>query len=59
MVPAVQAGAEVIVAGTSVFRDRDLKKSIQALRDAATYALYQKAHPEAYESQDEPRTERI
>ena len=59
IVPAVQAGAEVIVAGTAVFKGGDLKASIQALRDAAAYALYQKAHPEAYETKEEPRVERI
>ncbi len=59
IVPAVQAGAEVIVAGTSVFKNPDLKESIQALRDASAYALYQKAHPEVYETKEEPRVERI
>jgi ribulose-phosphate 3-epimerase len=59
MVPAVQAGADVIVAGTSVFRNPDLKESIKQLRDAAVYALHQKAHPEHYEAQEEPRVERI
>ena len=39
MVPAVHAGAEVIVAGTAVFKNPDLRESIQALRDAAAWAL--------------------
>ena len=59
MVPAVQAGAEVIVAGTAVFGQPDLKEAIAEMRAAATYALYQKAHPEAYETKEEPRVERI
>ena len=33
--PAVRAGAEVIVAGTSVFAQADLRKAIQDLRDNA------------------------
>lgn len=36
---AVRAGAEVIVAGTSVFSQVDLKKAIQDLRDNASNAL--------------------
>jgi ribulose-phosphate 3-epimerase len=62
IVPAVQAGAEVIVAGTAVFSNPDfpdLKDSINELRKAAVYALYRKAHPEEYENKEEPRVERI
>jgi ribulose-phosphate 3-epimerase len=59
IVPAVQAGAEVIVAGTAVFKNPDLKESIQGLRNAVEYALHQKAHPEVYETKEEPRVERI
>jgi ribulose-phosphate 3-epimerase len=59
IVPAVQAGAEVIVAGTAVFKNPDLKESIQALRNAVEYAFHQKAHPEVYETKEEPRVERI
>jgi ribulose-phosphate 3-epimerase len=51
VVPAVEAGAEVIVAGTAVFGKPDLKEAIQNLRDSAAYALYRKEHPEA----DEPK----
>ena len=47
------------MAGTSVFRNPDLKESIKQLRDAAAYALYHKAHPEEYEVKEEPRVERI
>jgi ribulose-phosphate 3-epimerase len=54
IVPAVEAGAEVIVAGTAVFGKPDLKEAIQNLRDSAGYALYRKEHPEAYEPKDEP-----
>jgi ribulose-phosphate 3-epimerase len=59
IVPAVEAGAEVIVAGTAVFSKSDLKESIKNLRDSAAYALYRKAHPEAYEEKgnDEPLPE--
>ena len=46
--PAVRAGAEVIVAGTSVFSQVDLGKAIEELRDNAKQAL-------AY--LDEPPTE--
>ena len=59
VVPAVQAGAEVIVAGTAVFGKPDVAAAIQELRDAAAYAIYRKQHPEAYESVEEPRVERI
>jgi ribulose-phosphate 3-epimerase len=52
-VPAVDAGAEVIVAGTAVFANPDLKEAIKGLRDAAEYALYRKQHPEAYEKQED------
>lgn len=51
--PAVEAGAEVIVAGTAVFSSSNLKESIKNLRDAAEYALYRKEHPE----EDEPKEE--
>ena len=37
--PAVRAGAEVIVAGTSVFSQADLGAAIQDLRDNAKAAL--------------------
>jgi ribulose-phosphate 3-epimerase len=51
IMPAVQAGAEVIVAGTAVFgkpsAPADLNQSIKALRDAAEYALSIQAHPPA------------
>ena len=52
-VPAVTAGAEVIVAGTAVFSKPDLKVAVKAIRDAAEYALYRKAHPEEYEQKDD------
>jgi ribulose-phosphate 3-epimerase len=52
-VPAVTAGAEVIVAGTAVFSKKDLKEAVKELRAAADYALYRKAHPEAYEKEEE------
>jgi ribulose-phosphate 3-epimerase len=64
-VAAVQAGAEVIVAGTAVFGKpdlagkSDLAAAIKSLRDAAAYAIYQKQFPEAYETKEEPRVERI
>jgi ribulose-phosphate 3-epimerase len=58
-VPAVQAGAEVIVAGTAVFSKPDLTEAVKELRAAADYALYQKAHPEAYETEEEPRVENL
>jgi ribulose-phosphate 3-epimerase len=45
-VNAVDAGAEVIVAGTAVFANPDLKEAIKGLRDSAAYALYRKEHPE-------------
>jgi ribulose-phosphate 3-epimerase len=54
-VPAVEAGAEVIVAGTAVFGKPDLKEAIQGLRDAAAYALYQKEHPPAPEAKDDEK----
>jgi ribulose-phosphate 3-epimerase len=57
LVPAVQAGAEVLVAGTAIFSKSDLKEAIKMMRDAVSYAFYQKEHPEAYEEQ--PRVERI
>ena len=59
VVPAVQAGAEVIVAGTAVFGKPDVAAAVKDLRDAASYAIYQKEHPEAYEQKPEPRVERI
>jgi ribulose-phosphate 3-epimerase len=52
-VPAVEAGAEVIVAGTAVFGKPDLKEAIKGLRDSAAYALYHKEHPEAYEEKQD------
>jgi ribulose-phosphate 3-epimerase len=52
-VPAVTAGAEVIVAGTAVFSKPDLQVAVKEIRDAAAYALYRKAHPEEYEEKEE------
>ena len=52
-VPAVDAGAEVIVAGTAVFGQKDLDAAVKGLRDSAAYALYRKEHPEAYEKKEE------
>jgi ribulose-phosphate 3-epimerase len=49
--PAVRAGAEVIVAGTSVFSQVDLGVAIQDLRDNARGAL---AHLDAPASGEEP-----
>jgi ribulose-phosphate 3-epimerase len=37
--PAVRAGAEVIVAGTSVFSQANLGRAIQDLRDNAKAAM--------------------
>jgi ribulose-phosphate 3-epimerase len=59
IVDAVAAGAEVIVAGTAVFGKPDLALAIKELRDSAAYALHRKAHPEDYETKEEPRVERI
>jgi ribulose-phosphate 3-epimerase len=58
-VPAVQAGAEVIVAGTAVFGKPDLKEAIKEIRAAAAYAIHQKLYPQDYAKKDEPRVERI
>jgi ribulose-phosphate 3-epimerase len=58
-VAAVQAGAEVLVAGTAVFGKPDVSAAIKALRDAAVYAIHRKQHPEDYETKEEPRVERI
>ena len=52
-VDAVDAGAEVIVAGTAVFANPDLKEAIQGLRNSAAYALYRKEHPEEPEKDDD------
>jgi ribulose-phosphate 3-epimerase len=51
-VPAVTAGAEVIVAGTAVFAKKDLRDAVKGLRASAEYALYRKAYPEAYEEKE-------
>jgi ribulose-phosphate 3-epimerase len=47
--PAVRAGAEVIVAGTSVFSHVDIEKAIQDLRDNATEAMAYLTQPPAPE----------
>src|SRR5271170_5414920 len=49
--PAVRAGAEVIVAGTSLFSDADLGAAIKDLRDNARDAL---AYLDAPPSEEEP-----